>query len=303
MKLYSLLEDLLNLIEELLKENPSANELAELLHISAIHLQRLFKDAFGITLASYIRSRRLTASLDLLFNSEFGIIDIAVEYGFDHAQSYIRAFKSEFGFNPGQLRKSGTAVKVKPPLQLFPANDVADGILFGPEILYVPEFHCMGRNHVIPDHAHFTVPAQSGRDFWIEDKDIISADNPDSNVYIGLTKILSANDEHTIYTPSILVSSTLEVSDDYQKNTIPSGMYARFRYVGKGHPFDLNADVARGLYHAISVFQNNPNERYGIYHKTFKPKQQNGIYFEKIDQSSYDGTYCIMEWFSPVYEK
>jgi hypothetical protein len=27
------------------------------------------------------------------------------------------------------------------------------------------------------------------------------------------------------------------------------------------------------------------------------------VYFEKIDTGLYDGTYCQMEWFSPVVEK
>jgi hypothetical protein len=29
--------------------------------------------------------------------------------------------------------------------------------------------------------------------------------------------------------------------------------------------------------------------------------QPGGMYFEKIDAAVYDGTYCKMEWFSPIY--
>jgi AraC family transcriptional regulator len=42
------------------------------------------------------------------------IVDIAIEYGFDYEQSYIRSFKREFGITPGSLRKNGQIVKTTP---------------------------------------------------------------------------------------------------------------------------------------------------------------------------------------------
>ena len=303
MKLYVRLESLLDEIEKKLKESPTINELAESFHLSVVHLQRLFKDAFGVTLASYMRSRKLADSLDLVVNSHFGIVDIALEYGFEHAQSYTRAFKAEFGLTPGQLRQSGQLVKIKPPLQLLPINDVADGLLFGPEIVYLSEFSCIGRCYIIPEDAPFTYPAEVARDFWLKDKERII--NPtDENSYIGLTTFSYATPDYTVYTPSVIVGNDHEPVAGYEKNQIPAGTYVRFHYIGMCHPLELDAEVAEEMYDAIEKFQQDAQGRYGLYHKSVNSRTlENGMYFEKVSPTDYDGTYCKMEWYSPIYEK
>ena len=73
-KLYNLYENLLHAIEErLTDEHLTADQLSGVLSVSSVHLQRLFKSAFDTTLASYIRSRRLAASLEKLVNSDLSI--------------------------------------------------------------------------------------------------------------------------------------------------------------------------------------------------------------------------------------
>jgi len=64
-----LLENVLNEIEKRVKEDISADFLADNLGMSSIHLQRLFKFAFNQTLGAYIRSRKLTASLESLLST------------------------------------------------------------------------------------------------------------------------------------------------------------------------------------------------------------------------------------------
>jgi len=80
--------------------------LAKKYSLSYRHLQRIFKSAFKQTLADYIRSRRLAASLDDLLKTNLKLFDIALEYGFGYEQTYIRAFKREYGITPSHLRKS-----------------------------------------------------------------------------------------------------------------------------------------------------------------------------------------------------
>jgi AraC family transcriptional regulator len=96
-KPFELLENVLIEIENGIKYGINANELAEIYSLSTTHLQRLFKFAFNQTIGCYIRSRRLAASLDDLLKTDCKILDIALDYGFDYEQSFIRAFKREFG--------------------------------------------------------------------------------------------------------------------------------------------------------------------------------------------------------------
>ena len=116
---YDLIENILLDIENGIREDVNASTLAEKYSISERHLRRLFKFAFNQSIAGYIRSRRLAATLDDLLETDFNILDIALEYGFDYEQTYINAFKREFRITPGNLRKSWRIVKIKPPLRLF----------------------------------------------------------------------------------------------------------------------------------------------------------------------------------------
>ena len=108
---YDLLENVLIDIEKGVKEGINLNTLAEKYALSEGHLRRLFRFAFKQTLGGYIRSRKLSASLDDLQKTDFNILDIALEYGFEYEQSYRRAFKHEFGITPGKYRKAGHIVE------------------------------------------------------------------------------------------------------------------------------------------------------------------------------------------------
>jgi AraC family transcriptional regulator len=111
-----LLENVLTDIEKGIGDGINSVILAEKYALSEGHLRKLFRSAFKQSLGGYIRSRRLTASLDDLFKTNSKILDIALEYNFDYEQSYINAFKREFGITPGNFRKSARIVKVTPPL-------------------------------------------------------------------------------------------------------------------------------------------------------------------------------------------
>ena len=294
MKIYSLVNSLLSTIESNLSENPTADSLSEGLYISSVHLQRLFKASFDMTLASYIRSRKLAMSLNNLMNLNWSIADIAAEFGFDHSQSYIRAFKKEFSITPGEVRKNGMIVEIKPPIKLLPTNELVDGLLFGPKIVYVPGFHCVGRSRSIPSGADATVPANAALDFWFggDMEKVQNRKAPDT--YIGLTKFIKNNCSFTTYTSSVHVSDLSAIPDGFEGNTIPSGQYIRFHYIGN-HPYEeINADVAKGMYDTIENYNYDKDSGLGLLYD---------YYFEKIIPAECDNNYCKMEWFAPVFEK
>ena len=54
-----------------------------------------------------------------LLKAKSNVLDIALDYGFEYEQSYIRAFKNEFHLTPGEMRKKGEIVKVTPTLNFF----------------------------------------------------------------------------------------------------------------------------------------------------------------------------------------
>ncbi|HOG02022.1 MAG TPA: AraC family transcriptional regulator [Clostridia bacterium] len=294
MKPYALLQKVLDAVEAQIHETLGVDDLAAAVEISPVHLQRIFKFAFGITLASYVRARKLSASVEKLLIADFNILDIACEFGFEYEQSYIRAFKREFGITPGGLRKTGRIVKVTPPLQLFDSSKVTNGILFGPDIVMVPQFHVIGKRHQIPFSDSVELPPRVAKQFWHYERSLIkNAVTP--NVYIGLTRFPDLDTDWSYYLPSVQVKGLDEIPQGLYGDTFASSMCARFHYIGQHHYYDINADVARSMYDAIIAFANDENAKY-------RPLAQN-VYFEKIDTLAYDGTYCQMEWFTPVFEK
>ncbi|NLM50188.1 MAG: helix-turn-helix transcriptional regulator, partial [Clostridiaceae bacterium] len=86
------MNDALGYIEEHLTEEIDYSEIAKIAYCSEYHFKRMFSFLAGISLSEYIRRRRLTlAALDLK-NNDLRIIDIAVKYGYNSADSFSRAF-------------------------------------------------------------------------------------------------------------------------------------------------------------------------------------------------------------------
>ena len=299
MKPSLLIEQLLYEIEQNLTGKLHIEDLASRLNISAVHLQRLFRFIFEETLASYIRSRKLSASLDTLLSSNSSILAIALEYGFEYEQSYIRAFRNEFGITPGALRKSGQIVKITPPLQLFDVNKIFDGITFSPEIVMVPEFYCCGKRHQVKYAESLEVAPKLALDFWLYHRPTVmeEAEPVQSDVYIGLTTFPDPDDmtDYNYYLPAIQVPSPTSIPTGYVCQHFPTSLCARFRYVGQHPPYEINREIAAKMYAAIRTINENADIGYQL--------QLDTIYFERIDVSAYDGEYCEMEWFTPVIEK
>lgn len=294
MKPYELLTQVLQRIEDELHGALSIPALAETFSISAVHLQRLFKFAFGMPLAGYIRARRLSASVESLLKTQLSVIDIAYEYGFDYEQTYIRAFKQKFGVTPGELRKTGKIVSITPPLRLFDANRLADGVLFRPQIVMVPRFCVVGKRSLVPFKDSVELPPQRAKAFWSSERGRIQ-NAVEPQVYIGLTRGILGDAGSTYYQPSVRVRALKNVPQGLTGDVFPASLCARFCYVG-AHPYgDINAEVARGMYEAVLRFAADQGAKYESHHKE--------LYFERIDTAQCDAEYCQMEWFTPITEK
>jgi AraC family transcriptional regulator len=101
-------------IEEHLTEDIDYREVAKIAHCSEYHFKRMFSFLSGIGLSEYIRRRRLTlAALDLK-DTNLRIIDVAVKYGYDSADSFSRAFHSIHGILPSEARGENAQVKAFP---------------------------------------------------------------------------------------------------------------------------------------------------------------------------------------------
>jgi len=108
------MNDALSYIEDNIIYEIDYKEIARLALCSEYHFQRMFSFLAGVTLAEYIRHRRLTIAAFEVNNSNVRIMDIAVKYGYSSADSFSRAFQNLHGITPTEARESGKSLKAYP---------------------------------------------------------------------------------------------------------------------------------------------------------------------------------------------
>lgn len=105
-------------IENHLLEEIHNQELGKESAISPFYLQKGFKVMTGITISEYIRNRRLyLAALELILNDD-KIIDVALLYGYESAESFTRAFSRFHGISPTGIKKNPSKIKSYLPLKI-----------------------------------------------------------------------------------------------------------------------------------------------------------------------------------------
>ncbi|WP_339205752.1 helix-turn-helix transcriptional regulator [Paenibacillus sp. FSL K6-3182] len=293
MELYKLLSELLSRIEENVSGTREAEYLVDL-PISIVHLRRLFKFAFGVPLQSYIRSRKLAASLENLMLTEKRILDIAIECGYEHEQTYIRAFKREYGLTPGECRHSGRNIHITAPLHLFPKNNVCGNLVYGPNMVMMPSFHLIGQMYRIEIAEAPTKAPEAAKQFWWNNRHKVPSP-VEPNIYYGLTKALDPSLSWTHYLPSIRVQNLNDIPNGFSGDTVPASLCVGFRYIGNHHYEEISELRAEALYHAIDRLAKENEGKYELLDREF--------FVEKIDTDAYDGEYCQMEWFAPIRVK
>lgn len=77
-------------------------------HRTSAHrqLQRLFKQNFGVSPATYYLRLRLEHGDDLLRKTSMDILDIAIATGFSSSSHFSRSYRRQYGLTPGARRKS-----------------------------------------------------------------------------------------------------------------------------------------------------------------------------------------------------
>ncbi|MEM7394610.1 MAG: helix-turn-helix domain-containing protein [Verrucomicrobiota bacterium] len=94
-KVISLLED---------RPNYRVKELADLVNLSASRLEHIFKQETGQRLSRFIQEQKLHRASELLRSTNKQITEISYTVGYEHATSFVRAFKEQFQQTPQHYR-------------------------------------------------------------------------------------------------------------------------------------------------------------------------------------------------------
>lgn len=90
----------LHYVDDHLAEELSYEHLAEVFGYSPFHFHRIFSSVTDMSIAGYIRRRRLTVAHGLLCDTGKTVAEICYSVGFNSIQTFNRAFLKTFGMQP-----------------------------------------------------------------------------------------------------------------------------------------------------------------------------------------------------------
>ncbi|TQR30094.1 AraC family transcriptional regulator [Lysinibacillus sphaericus] len=95
----------INYIEEHLLDDIIMEQIAREVNSSVFYFQRTFSILTDMSIADYIRRRRLTLAAQELINTEQKVIDLAYKYGYDSPEAFAKAFRKQHNLTPSEARK------------------------------------------------------------------------------------------------------------------------------------------------------------------------------------------------------
>ena len=103
-------------LEQSLPDKPDKGELSRIARCSYSDLNSLFLLLAEVSVAEYVRKRRLTlAGIELKY-FDAKVLDTALKYGYDSPVSFARAFQTFHGFNPNAARREDCVLRNYPRL-------------------------------------------------------------------------------------------------------------------------------------------------------------------------------------------
>lgn len=108
-----MIQSSIDYIEENLKTEITASELAQQAGFSVFHFYRLFQAETGMPIMQYILHRRLLNGIYEIAQGRKKI-DVVQEYGFDTYAGFYKAFQREIGFTPASFLETYKVLKPYP---------------------------------------------------------------------------------------------------------------------------------------------------------------------------------------------
>ena len=157
-----IIEDAIRFIEENITEELTVGRIAQEVNTSAFYFQKGFSMLCGYTVGEYVRMRRLSLAGEELTSSDTKVIDLAIKYGYDSADSFTKAFTRFHGNTPTNVRQNGASIKAFAPMHIKLTLDGGKTMEY--RIEKKPAFKVMGVSKIIDyGNGYSTIPK-----FWDE---------------------------------------------------------------------------------------------------------------------------------------
>lgn len=120
---YKNIQQIIDVIDECIKqennEDLTLEHLSRTLGYSEYYISRKFKEISGMQFRDYLRYRRLAFALKQVRDTNRGLLEIAMDYGFSSHEAFTRAFKEAYGMTPSEYRECPSIVVLRTLLRPF----------------------------------------------------------------------------------------------------------------------------------------------------------------------------------------
>ena len=106
----------LNLIDG--QDKLRLDKIAQQANSSEFNFQKIFSIITGVTIGEYIRNRRLALAGEELLLTNTKILEVALKYGYETAESFTKAFTRFHGITPKAVRKNNAELKLYSKLNI-----------------------------------------------------------------------------------------------------------------------------------------------------------------------------------------
>jgi AraC family transcriptional regulator len=239
-------QNAVNHIEANLTEPLDLIEVAQTAGCSLFHFHRIFQATAGYSLKEYIRRRRLTEAARILRKTNKGILEIALDFGYESQEAFTRAFQKETGSAPGEFRKTQLSFEMFPVLDIKTKNTKGEKKMIEPKIVTKDEFMVIGP--AIRTTNENEENFQRLPKFWSEfNENKIHEFIPNkinNNTFYGIC--MDAKGNEFTYMIGVVVSSLEQIPENMIGRKIPKARYALF--TAKGPVVKSVQDLIRYIY-------------------------------------------------------
>jgi len=222
------------LVESRLGQNPRVGAVSAETGLSRFYIARLFAEKTGLTLAGYIRGRRLSEAAKALARGAPDILSVAIYAGYGSHEAFTRAFRGQFGVTPESVRQSRdlSQIKLVEPIRMTAPQRT---MLATPRIETLPPARFVGLTRTYAMHELGGIPDQ-----WQHFTPLLTdLDRAVVQGAYGIVRNSSANGEKVEYSCAIRAGRGLEPGGDLVSIVLPQMKVAK--YAHKGHISGIKA--------------------------------------------------------------
>ena len=234
-------DDVIRYLEQVIQDGGEVDdrEISRIAASPAALFQRIFLFVSGVSIADYVRKRRLTLAGYDLQNSDSSVLDVAIQYGFGSHSAFSRAFKEHHGMTPTEAKRKTAKLTIYQPIDYLEMRFIGGKRIMAQlkRIVYKEseERLMVGAYH----ETSFFEAGQAWQAFYQGDipeklgtlADVKCCDDIDSNVGIGMMYNFSdMNHFEFIIGDFVRVGSV--IPDGLRAKRIPAGLVAHIQIEG-----------------------------------------------------------------------